>query len=390
MFNIVLRKFIQFEASASIILMLAAILALLTANSRFYSIYETILRTPFSLPFSTFSVSKPLLFWINDCLMVIFFFLIGLEIKREYIIGHLSAPSQRILPALATLGGIIVPALIFTLFNYDNSINMKGWAIPTATDIAFALGALMLIKDIPKSLRAFLLTVAVLDDLGAVLIIALFYAKNLSVISLLAATFILMTMIILNRLKIKKISIYIILSLILLGFVLQSGVHATIAGVLAAFTIPLDKNKTDGENSLVIIEKALHPWVAFGVLPIFAFANSGIPFRNFTFPHLIEPLSIGIIMGLFLGKQLGVFIGTWVPVKLKWGRLPSNISWSQLYGISILCGIGYTMSLFIGTLAFEEGNPEYDYRIKLAILIASLCSFIYGFLILKFSKKIKR
>ena len=386
----VLRKFIQFEASASLILILATLLALLTANSRFYDLYDVILHTPFSLSLSTLSFSKPLLFWINDCLMVVFFFLIGLEIKREYIQGHLSIPTQRILPATATLGGIVVPALIFTVFNYNNSINMQGWAIPTTTDIAFALGALMLIKGIPKSLRLFLLTVAVLDDLAAVLIIAIFYAKNLSLVSLLGAALILTAMVILNRLKIKRISIYIILSLVLWVFVLQSGIHATIAGVLAAFTIPLEKNKTEKKNPLVIIEETLHPWVAFGILPIFAFANSGIPFGKVTFTHLIEPLPLGIITGLFIGKQLGVLIGTWVPITLKWGKLPKNVSWKQLYGVSILCGIGYTMSLFIGMLAFENGGSEYDYRIKCAILVASLCSFIYGFLILKCSMPIKK
>lgn len=384
MFSI-LRKFLQLEASAGILLMLAAVLALLIANSQFYPFYQATLHTPLSLKYDNFLLSKPLLFWINDGLMVIFFFLIGLEIKREFIEGHLSIPSQRILPATATLGGIIVPALIYTLFNYHNSVNMRGWAIPTATDIAFALGVLALIKDSPKSLRIFLLTIAVLDDLGAVLIIALYYAKSLSVASLLLAIFTLIILTILNKLRIKQVSIYIVLSLTLWVFVLQSGVHATIAGVLAAFTIPLGKNKTTEKSPLVMIEQALHPWVAYAILPIFAFANAGLPINSITFSNLIDPLALGIMLGLFVGKQIGVFVGTWIPIKFKWGKLPSNVSWSQLYGISILCGIGFTMSLFIGTLAFEEGGPEFDHRVRLAILIASFFSFIYGYLILKFS-----
>lgn len=381
----ILRKFLQLEASAGILLMLVTILALLIANSPLYPFYQATLHAPLSLTYDNFLLSKPLLFWINDGLMVIFFFLIGLEIKREFIEGHLSIPAQRILPGTATLGGIIVPALIYILFNYDHSINMRGWAIPTATDIAFALGVLALIKDLPKSLRVFLLTIAVLDDLGAVLIIALFYAKSLSIASLLWAVLILIILTLLNRLKIKKVSIYIVLSLTLWVFVLQSGVHATIAGVLAAFTIPLGRNKTSEKNPLVIIEQALHPWVAYAILPIFAFANAGLPLKNITLSNLTDPLALGIMLGLFFGKQIGVLIGTWIPIKLKWGKLPSNVSWLQLYGISILCGIGFTMSLFIGTLAFEGGGPEFDYRVRLAILIASFLSFIYGYLVLKFS-----
>lgn len=381
----ILRKFLQLEASAGIILMLVTILALLIANSPLYPLYQDTLHAPFSLKYDNFLLSKPLLFWINDGLMVIFFFLIGLEIKREFIEGHLSIPSQRILPATATLGGMLIPALIYILFNYNNSINMRGWAIPTATDIAFALGVLALTKNSPKSLRVFLLTIAVLDDLGAVLIIALFYAKSLSIVSLLCAAFILMILTLVNKLRVKKVSIYIVLSLTLWVFVLQSGVHATIAGVLAAFTIPLGKTKTLEKNPLIMIEHALHPWVAYAILPIFAFANAGLPLENIKFSNLTDPLALGIMLGLFVGKQIGVFMGTWIPIKLKWGKLPSNVSWPQLYGISILCGIGFTMSLFIGTLAFNESGPEFDHRVRLAILIASFLSFVYGYLILKFT-----
>lgn len=382
-----LQRFLKFEGSAGVILMLVTVCALVIANSEFYSFYQTILLTPFSLKYNAFLLSKPLLFWINDGLMVIFFFLIGLEIKREFIEGHLSIQSQRILPATATVGGIIIPALIYILFNFHNSLNIKGWAIPTATDIAFALSVLALIKNVPKALKVFLLTIAVLDDLSAVLIIALFYAKSLSIVSLLGATIILFTMALLNKMKVKRISIYIFLSLLLWIFVLQSGVHATIAGVLAAFMIPLGENENAEKRPLVIIEQALHHWVAFVILPVFAFANAGLPIKNVTFSNLIDPLALGIMLGLFIGKQIGVFVGTWLPVKLKWAKLPSNVSWHHIYGISILCGIGFTMSLFIGTLAFEEGGPEYDYQIRLAILLASFFSFIYGYLILKFSSK---
>jgi NhaA family Na+:H+ antiporter len=383
----IVRDFLELEASSSIVLMLAAVLALVIANSRFYPFYEWVLHTPFDDFSRHAALQKPLVFWINDGLMVLFFFLIGLEIKREVIGGHLSIASQRVLPVTATLGGIILPALLFALFNYDIPSNLKGCAIPTATDIAFALGILMLIKNIPRSLKVFLLTIAVLDDLGAVLIIAIFYTSNISILFLLAALFVLIALLLLNKMNINKPSFYITLSIVLWICILQSGVHPTIAGILAAFTIPFDRQHPK-TNLLITLERTLHPFVAYGVLPIFAFANSGLPLEHVTFAHLTDPLTLGIIVGLFFGKQLGVLIGSWIPIKLKWASLPKNVSWSQLYGTSILCGIGFTMSLFIGALAFKEGAIDYSYRTKIGILIASLGSIIFGYLILKFSKRI--
>lgn len=385
MINII-RNFLKLEASASIILMLATMLALIIANSKFYATYEFILHTPIYIPYIADSLKKPLLFWINDGLMVLFFFLIGLEIKREIIQGHLSIPAARILPVTATLGGIIFPALLFVLFNYNNPINLKGWAIPTATDIAFALGVLMLLKNIPHALKIFLLTIAVLDDLGAVLIIAIFYTNTISIIYLFSAIFVFSILLFINKMKIHRLSIYIVLSIILWVCVLLSGIHPTIAGVAAAFTIPFNKQASI-KNPLLILEQVLHPWIAYLILPIFAFANSGLPLKNITFAHLIDPLTFGIMVGLFFGKQLGVFIGSWIPIQLRWTTLPKHVSWSQLYGTSLLCGIGFTMSLFIGTLAFKGGNIEQGYKIKLGILIASISSTIVGYLVLKFSNK---
>jgi len=386
-----IRKFLKLEAASGLLLMSTTLLALLIANSQFHPAYEAVLYTPFSFHIGIFEVNKPILFWINDGLMVVFFFLIGLEVKRECLEGHLSLPAARLLPGIATLGGVLFPALIYVLFTHQNAIDVQGWAIPTATDIAFALGVLSLFgKKIPPALRIFLMTVAVLDDLSAVLIITLFYAKKLSALSLFCALMTLMTMMFLNWLKIKKIPIYIALSLLLWLFVLQSGVHATVAGVLAAFTIPLGKPKPGVQRPLMTLERALHPWVAYVILPIFAFSNAGVPLQAMTVAHLLNPVPLGIMSGLFLGKQLGVFIGAWLSIQLKLAKLPTEASWLQLYGIAVLCGIGFTMSLFIGTLAFEEGGPAYDHPVRLGILIASLCSAAYGYLILNGATRITR
>lgn len=385
------RKFLQLEASAGLLLISVTILALTIANSQFYPRYEALLHTPWNFQIGPFEIHKPLLFWINDCLMVLFFFLIGLEVKRECIEGHLSLPAARILPGIATLGGILVPACLYVFCTHQSPMDIQGWAIPTATDIAFAIGILSLFgTKVSPALRIFLLTVAVLDDLSAVLIISLFYAKKLSALSLLCAVLTLITMMFLNWIKIKKIPIYIALSVVLWLCVLQSGVHATIAGVLAAFTIPLGKAKADSPRPLITLERFLQPWVAYAILPIFAFANAGVPLQNITLAHLLNPVPCGIMAGLFLGKQLGVFMGAWLSIRCKLAKLPKGASWIQLYGVAVLCGIGFTMSLFIGTLAFEEGGPTYDHWLRLGILIASLCSAIYGYVILSFATRSAR
>lgn len=381
-----IREFLRLEAASGILLALAASLGLLAANTSLQPFYHSLLNTPFSIHYGMISLNKPLLFWINDGLMAIFFFLVGLEIKREYLEGHLSHPSQRILPGLATLGGILFPAIIYSLFNFDNAINLRGWAIPTATDIAFALGILSLMGNkIPRELRIFLLTIAVLDDLCAIIIIALFYSRELSLVTLFTGLFVLGLMSILNKLKVQLISAYLVASVILWVLVLHSGVHATIAGVLAAFLLPLNKGKAAEKSPLILTESALHPWVAYGILPLFAFANAGVSLESFRLVELLEPLPLGIMLGLFLGKQLGIMLGTLLPIYLKWARLPHHVSWQQIYGVSILCGIGFTMSLFIGTLAFEGGGPVYDHRIKLSVFISSFLSALLGYLVLRCS-----
>lgn len=377
-------QFLKIETASGILLMTASILALILANSPLSTFYSTFFNEPFGFNYNGYHFQKPLIFWINECLMVLFFFLIGLEVKREFIEGHLAIASQRILPIIATLGGVIFPALIYVLINYNEPNNLRGWAIPTATDIAFALGVLSLFgKKIPKDLRIFLLTIAVLDDLSAVIIIAFFYSSKISLffLALCALSFILLTL--LNSLGIKKLLPYIVLSLFLWFFVLLSGVHPTVAGVLAAFTIPLGNSFNNSYRPLETLEKTLHPFVAFLILPLFAFANAGISFFGLNFKTLSDPLPLGIIFGLFLGKQLGIFLGTLLPVNMKLAKLPNKINWGHIYGISILCGIGFTMSLFMGTLAFQNDNLNKMLFLKIGVLIGSLLSFIYGYFVLK-------
>jgi Na+:H+ antiporter, NhaA family len=384
----VIRSFLKLDTACGIILVIATLLAFLVANSPFNSLYQTFFNTPFSILYGQFSIHKPLLFWINDCLMVIFFFTIGLEIKREFLQGYLAEPSQRILPFFATVGGVALPAIIYFICNYDNPTNLRGWAIPTATDIAFALAILSLLgKSIPHSLKIFLMTIAILDDLSAVLIIALFYAAELSLTNVIFASLAFALLIFFSKMQIKRLSIYVVISIILWMFVLKSGVHATVAGVLAAFTIPLTQDKTKGKNPLIEFERVLHPWVTLLILPVFAFANAGVPFTGLNLSLFTDPLPLGIILGLFVGKQLGVFLGSYIPVKLKLCKLPQNTNWKQIYGISVICGVGFTMSLFIGTLAFESGGPIYGDKVRLGILIASLTSAVIGYLVLKLHLK---
>lgn len=396
-----IRQFLKLEATAGFLLIATSIVALAIANSPLYSQYFEFFHAPLTIQYRNFQLNKPLLFWINDGLMVIFFFLIGLEIKKECLVGHLSTAAQRMLPGIATLGGVIVPACLYILINLKNPEYRNGWAIPITTDIAFALGALALFgKTISRSNKVFLMTIAVLDDLAAILVIAVFYTNNLSILPLCLAVLVFLVMLFLNYSHINKISIYIILGLILWFLVLQSGVHPTIAGVLTAFTLPLDNVSASSasfsfssssssfpsssssaefeiiKSPLVLTEEALHPWVAYLVLPLFAFANAGVPFSGNLTNIFSNPVMLGIIAGLFLGKQLGVFLASAIAIKTGIAKRPLNFSWIDLYGISILCGIGFTMSLFIGTLAFDD--PIVIEFVKLAILIASLASFIYG------------
>ena len=371
-----IKKFLKDEATSGIILLCSALLAMIVVNSTFAPWYHQLLETP--IPFLI--GQKPLLFWINDGLMAVFFFLIGLEIKREVVAGHLMLPANRILPGVATLAGVLFPALFYLALNHQDPVAVRGWAIPTATDIAFALGILALVgKKVPYSLKVFLMTIAVLDDLMAVLIIAFFYTHSLSWIFMGFSALVLCGFGILNVLKLRSIPLYILLSILLWISVLQSGIHPTVAGILAAWMIPYGitaKNKT---NPLLVIEQFLHPWVGYLIVPLFAFANAGISFQTIVWSSLFNALPLGIMGGLVLGKSCGVFLGTGLTVKLGWARLPENATWGSIVGISLLCGIGFTMSIFIATLAFEGQAVNTDIP-RLSVLLASLFSAIVGYL----------
>jgi NhaA family Na+:H+ antiporter len=317
--------------------------------------------------------------------MAIFFFLIGLEVKREFLAGELSDPSRVILPIIAAIGGMAVPALIYATINWGDPVAMKGWAIPSATDIAFALGVLALLGSrIPQSLKLFLMTLAIIDDLGAIIIIALFYTSDLSIISLITAIIAVAVLFILNRRGVLGLAPYMLVGLVLWAAVLKSGVHATLAGVITALFIPFKKAPRQSYTQLEILEHDLHPTVAYGILPLFAFANAGIPFDGITADSFLHPVPLGIATGLFFGNQLGVFGFSWIAIKLGISQLPNEISWLQLYGVAALCGIGFTMSLFVGSLAFEQGGPDYSVDERLGILIGSLLSGIVGYLVLRF------
>ena len=384
-----INRFFHSESSVGIVLIFVTILALILQNSYLSDFYNSFLHTPVAIKFGSLEIAKPLLLWVNDGLMAIFFFLVGLEVKRELLEGELSSFSQTILPLIAAIGGMVVPALVYLAFNYNDPFNIKGWAIPTATDIAFALGILSLLgKRVPASLKIFLMALAIIDDLGAIVIIALFYTQDLSTLSIGIASVTLALLFILNRLNVVKKMPYIILGIILWVSVLKSGVHATLAGVALAFMIPLKVKKDGKEYSLVKdMEKELHLVVSFFILPLFAFVNAGVNLDGISFKDILQPVPLGIFLGLFIGKQLGVFSFSYLAIKLKIAKLPQNSSWLQFYGVSVLTGIGFTMSLFIDSLGFKDTNL-FNYADKLAILLASFLSAILGFLILYRSKKI--
>ena len=380
-----LEEFIKKESSGGILLIFVTLLALFLQNSFLTDFYTNVLRTPVQITFGTFGIAKPLLLWINDGLMAVFFFLIGLEVKREVLEGELSSKEQIILPLVAAMGGMFVPALVFIFFNQADPFAMKGWAIPTATDIAFALGILSLLgKRVPVSLKIFLMALAIIDDLGAIVIIALFYTSDLSILSIVIALAALVGLVLLNAFHVVKKAAYILIGIILWMSVLKSGVHATIAGVVLAFTIPLYSFRANGERFSMLkeMEHDLHYWVAFFILPLFAFANAGVDLKDLEISALLSNVSLGIALGLFLGKQLGVFGFSYMAIKLKLAVLPKGSSLKQLYGVSILTGIGFTMSLFVNTLAFND-SITYHYADKLAILLGSFTSGIVGYLVLK-------
>ena len=380
-----LKEFLRLEAASGILLFLAAILAMVVENSPADVWYDALLKIPVAIQFGEFEIAKPLLLWINDGLMAIFFFLIGLEVKREILAGELSEPSRIVLPIIAAVGGMAVPAAIYLAINWGDPVAIKGWAIPSATDIAFALGVLALLGSrVPQALKLFLMTLAIIDDLGAIIIIALFYTADLSIVSLLIAVVAVTALFALNRKGVLGLTPYLIIAFVLWAAVLKSGVHATLAGVLAAFFIPFKKEPGESQTQLEKLENDLHPTVAYGILPLFAFANAGIPFDGITIDSFLHPVPLGIAAGLFFGNQMGIFGFSWVAIKLGITKLPEGVSWMQLYGAALLCGIGFTMSLFIGSLAFEQGGPDYAIDDRLGILLGSLISGILGYTVLRF------
>ena len=381
----IIEEFIQRESSAGITLMFVTTAALLLKNSPLSAAYDAFLHTPVEVRFGALHIVKPLLLWVNDGLMAVFFLLIGLEVKREIMEENLSSWSQAALPVIAAVGGMAVPALIYIGLNQGEPSAMLGWAIPTATDIAFALGVLSLLGNrVPVSLKIFLMALAIIDDLGAILIIALFYSADLSLLSMAIAATTLLALVLLNRLKVANKAAYVLLGVVLWVSVLKSGVHATLAGVALAFTIPLASRDNQGNTFSLskTMEHDLHYWVAFMILPLFAFVNAGIDLRQISLDQMSGNVPLGIMLGLFIGKQAGVFGCSWLAIKLKLASLPNGSSWRQLYGVAVLTGIGFTMSLFIDSLAFED-DRVYQSADKLAVLIGSFLSGLVGFLILK-------
>lgn len=384
MFTQFLQDFIKKESAAGILLIIATVLALLLENSFMSTFYTSFLHTPVEIRFGDLQIAKPLLLWVNDGLMAVFFLVIGLEIKREVREGHLSSLSQITLPGIAALGGMIVPALIFMAFNRGEDFSMNGWAIPTATDIAFALGILSLLgKRVPVSLKVFLMALAIIDDLGAILIIAFFYTSELSTLSMTIAAISLLILFIMNRMHVAIKSAYIVVGIILWVSVLKSGVHATLAGVALAFMIPLSSRDKEGNHFSMAkeMEYDLHNWVAYMILPLFAFVNAGVDLKGISIEEMAGPVPLGIMLGLFIGKQAGVFGFSWLAIKMGLASLPKGSDWVLMYGVSVLTGIGFTMSLFVDTLAYND-TQIYHYADKLAILLGSFFSAIVGYLIL--------
>jgi NhaA family Na+:H+ antiporter len=380
-----IKSFFKLESIGGILLVVATVLAIIFENTLLNGFYHYLSNLKISFAIDEFNISKPLLLWVNDGLMAIFFFIIGLEVKREVLGGELSHPKNVVLPILAAVGGMVVPAIIYTALNAGDDIAMAGWATPVATDIAFALGVLLLLGDrVPKSLKLFLLTLAIADDIGAILIIAIFYTSEIHFVPLMVVFGSIGALVLLSRFRTTILAPFLIVGVILWVAMLKSGVHATLAGVITALFIPYVKASGYNKTLLEEMEHDLHPIVTFAILPLFAFMNMGIGFEAFTLENLTNNISLGIILGLFFGNQIGVFGVSYLAIKFKFAELPSGSNYLQLYGVSVLCGIGFTMSLFIGSLAFfaEESVDE-----RFAILVGSVISAIYGYLILLFASK---
>ena len=377
-----LLRFFRMESAGGILLMVTAVLAIICANTPLYPYYTLLLDTPVEIRIGALEIAKPLLLWINDGLMVIFFFLVGLELKRELVEGELSDKRNIILPGAGAIGGMAIPAIIYLSFNHGNAIAMQGWAIPAATDIAFVLGVLSLLGPrVPVSIKIFLTSLAIFDDIGAIVIIAVFYTANISFISLAIVVCCLPVLFWLNMRNVESKSLYVLIGIIMWAAMLKSGVHATITGIILAMFIPL-KSKNDAAYSpLKSMENDLHAVVSFFILPVFAFANAGINFSG-GITQLFHGVPMGVALGLFAGKQIGVLGFCWIAVMLGLTRLPHDMSWRTLYGAAALCGIGFTMSLFIGSLAFEETGVNLLFDERLGIIVGSLLSGIVGYLVL--------
>ena len=379
-----ITRFLKLESSGGILLMIAAVIAMILANTPLVFYYDLLINTPVEIRVGALEIAKPLLLWINDGLMAIFFFLVGLELKRELIEGELSNKRNIILPGAGAIGGMLIPALIYTFFNAGDAIAMKGWAIPAATDIAFALGILSLLgSKVPISIKVFLTSLAIFDDIGAIIIIALFYTAKISVAALAVVAGCVLVLILINKRIIESKSVYILVGVIMWIAMLKSGVHATLAGVILAMFIPM-KSKTNADYSpLRSMEHDLHSAVAYVILPIFAFANAGINIVGLGAEELFHRVPLGIALGLFFGKQIGIFGLCWFAIKVKATSLPDGMSWGSLYGASALCGVGFTMSLFIGSLAFEETGVNLLFDERLGIILGSVISGIVGYLVLR-------
>lgn len=379
-----MQQLLKHESTSGILLVIAAVMAMITVNSPAQALYDALLNTPVEVRIGALQIAKPLLLWVNDGLMALFFLLVGLEIKREILHGELADPAKAALPVMAAIGGMLMPALIYAAFNQGDGVAMRGWAIPTATDIAFALGVLSLLgKRVPPTLKLFLLTLAIVDDLGAIVIIALFYTAELSVTSLAVAAAALLILLLFNRRGVLSLSPYLLVGLVMWVAVLKSGVHATLAGVLLALFIPL--RPAPGENHTLAegLEHDLHGSVAFMILPLFAFMNTGVALGGLSLDSIINPVPLGIAAGLFIGKPLGVMLFCWLAIQLRLAKMPHGVGWWELYGVAVLAGIGFTMSLFISSLAFAQGDPHFVVDDRIGILSGSVLSAVYGYGLLR-------
>ncbi len=375
------KWFFRLEAASGLVLLFAAVIALIISNSNFSALYFSTLDKYIFIGINKFGIKLSVLHWINDALMAIFFFFVTLEIKREFLQGELSNIKQALLPIIAAVGGMLIPALFYIFINFGDSETLNGWAIPSATDIAFSLGVLSLLgKRVPLSLKVFLTALAIIDDLGAIVIIALFYSGDLSIkyLSLMLLAFILLLVI--NKFDIKKFLPYLVIGVFLWDFTHNSGIHATIAGVLLAMTIPHRKKRKDF-SLLIKVEHAISPYVAFGIMPLFAFANAGVSLEGLSLNSLLDKVPLGIVLGLFVGKQLGVFLFSYISIKTKIAQMPNNSNWYNFYGVGVLTGIGFTMSLFVGNLAFAE-NMQYMDGVKIGVLTGSLLSTLFGYFLI--------